>query len=96
MITFRISPHSLKPGENVAEILLDGKVVGAIFPDRTKPNGIKVVSVHMCDKEFWAGFSGEVIDDDGSDAYPPIPSVNIAFQPSPWSFDPDTGKVVKH
>jgi len=94
MITFALKPHSVLPGENTVEILFDGKVIGAIYPDRTKPNGIKVVSVHMQEKTKEPDFSGEVVIDDGQRSFPPIPSVNITFVSSGWFID-ERGRITK-
>lgn len=94
MITFALKPHRVLSGENIVEILLDGEVIGGIYPDRRKPNGIKVVSVHMQEPTTDPEFSGEVVKDDGQLQWPPIPSVDIAFLASDWFID-ETGRVVK-
>ena len=81
-VTFRVKPHSVKSGVQVAEILIDGGMVATIYPDGEK--GIKLVSAHM----------EEVVQDDGSTSLPPVPHVFIRFDPQPYAIE--GGRIVKH
>ncbi len=82
MIDFRIVPHSIRPGVRIVEVLLNGAVVGTISPgDR---DSIRVISAHIAETATEEGFAGEVIEDDGSSHFPPIPHVEIVFKTSPW------------
>ena len=78
MVTFRLVKHSIRPGMKLVEIVLNGNVVGAIYPDQ---NGIIVVSAHFSTKDITKGFDGEVIEDNGKGSFPPIPSVKMTFKP---------------
>lgn len=80
-IDFRIGEHSVRPGVRIVEILVDGKTAGVIYPDDTT---IKIVSAHMGEMSVETDFTGEVVKDDGSQGWPPIPSVLITFNPSPY------------
>lgn len=81
-IQFRVVPHSIRPGAQVAEILLDGEMVATVYPDGQK--GIKLVSAHM----------EGVKQDDGIGSFPPIPAVLISFDPQPYTIE--GGRIVKH
>lgn len=70
---FRIAPHGSKPDTRVVEILVDGMVCGVIYPKEDKT--IELISAHI--KEY--AFS------DGSNHYPPIPSLSICFDPMPYT-----------
>ncbi len=84
-VEFRIKPHSICADIQVVEILIDGQTVGVMYPMRDK--GIKLVSAHMeMEKtEIEKDFAGEVVKDDGSRDWPPIPAVLITFNPSPYT-----------
>lgn len=92
-ISFKVVPHLILPGQQIVQILLDGKVIGAIYPDRAR-NGINIVSVHMADKELDPKFEGTVMEDAGHKHFPHIPSIAITFKLSSWSLTPD-GRVFK-
>lgn len=79
-ITFRIAEHSVRPGVQLVEILLDGEVVGAIYPDPEK-NGIAIISAHFSEKNMPPDFEGEVLEDDGRGSFPPIPFIRLTFRP---------------
>lgn len=85
MIEFRLGPH-LHRNTDVVEILFKGEVVGVIYP--LGDNGIKIVSAHIQETRADEEFSGEVIIDDGSETFPPIPSVNITFNYGPYIITP--------
>ncbi len=84
-VEFRIKPHSIYTNIQVVEILIDGQTAGVIYPMRDK--GIKLVSAHieMEKMEIEKDFAGEVVKDDGSRDWPPIPAVLITFNPSPYT-----------
>ena len=82
-ISFRITEHLVSPGMNLVEILLDGNVVGAVYP---KDNSISIISAHFSEKEFPKDFDGEVVEDNGENKFPPIPSINIIFKPRKYYF----------
>lgn len=81
-IGFRVLPHSVRPGVQIAEILINGSMVAAIYPDGEK--GIKLVSAHM----------KEVRQDDGTTSVPPIPAVLIEFDQQPYTIE--GGRIVRH
>lgn len=81
-ISFRVTEHSRKPGTPIVEILLDGVVCAAVYPDG--PKGVQVISAHL------AAFR----HDDGTGAYPPIPSVHLEFDPKPYSIT--GGRLERH
>lgn len=81
-IDFKVVRHTVRSGLNVVEILVDGSVAGVIYPADGKE--IKIVSAHVEETKMDEGFSGEVVEDDGSGSYPPIPSVMVRFNPSPY------------
>jgi hypothetical protein len=90
-IDFRVVPHSISPNTNIVEILVDGEVAGVVYPAGGK--SIKLVSAHMEDSSVEEGFGGEVVEDDGSRSWPPIPAVLIQFNPSPYTIKGN--KIVK-
>lgn len=77
-VSFRIVEHSVRRGVQLVEILLDGTVVGAMYP---RDDGVMIASAHFSEKELPKEFSGEVIEDDGKGKFPPIPSIGITFKP---------------
>lgn len=81
-IEFRIKPHSVIPGRQTVEILMDGGVVGAIYP--WEEDGIRVISAHFEMVETEKGFEGEVSIDRGGASFPPIPAVQIKLDPKGW------------
>lgn len=81
-VEFKIQPHSVTPGLEIVEILVDGEMVGGIYPYGEK--GIKVVSAHFTEIETDEGFDGEVVIDSGKSSWPPIPSVLITLDPQAW------------
>lgn len=88
-IGFRMAKRAT--GRDIVEILIDRKVVGVIYPKEEK--GIKIVSAHISASKAEKGFVGEVIEDDGSQSFPPIPAVLIDFNPSPYEIK--DGKIVR-
>jgi len=76
-IEFRLAPHSIKPAIQIVEVLLDGKVVAAIYPDAFQ--SCKIISAHMRNIEF----------DDGRANEPPLPSVTILFEPREYRIEGD-------
>ena len=90
-VDFRITNHSIFPGVHIVEIIIDGKVAGVIYPLHEK--GVKLVSAHIEKTETEKDFSGEVIEDNGSESWPPIPSVLVTFNPSPYVIEGN--KIVK-
>jgi hypothetical protein len=91
MITVRPAQHSFT-GRPIVEILEDGVVVGVIYPT---DSGIKIVSAHITEITEHPDFAGEVIQDDGKSSWPPIPSVQITFKPSPYVITPEGIKKIK-
>ena len=90
-ISFRVTPHSQGTGTHVVEILENGEVIGAIYPEGDR--GIKLVSVHVSESSADKNFTGTVVEDDGSGSWPPIPAYHVAFEPSPWFIE--GGRIVK-
>jgi hypothetical protein len=82
-VEFKIKPHSIYANIQVVEIFIDGQTAGVMYPTRDK--GIKLVSAHMEKTEIEKDFAGEVVKDDGSRDWPPIPAVLITFNPSPYT-----------
>jgi hypothetical protein len=83
-LTFNIKPHGVLLGVSIVEILEDGRFIGAVYPEGEK--GIKLVSAHFADEpEIDEGFAGTVLSDDGTTSFPPIPSLSIEFEPSPYT-----------
>ncbi len=78
MVAFRLAKHSVRPNVELVEIILNGDVVGAIYPNK---DGIVVVSAHFSTKNVPEGFDGEVIEDSVEGSFPPIPSAKITFKP---------------
>lgn len=81
-ISFRIGRHSINPNTEIVEILADGVVCGVIYPQQDK--SIKLVSAHIEEHTTGEEFAGEVIADDGSTSWPPIPSLIVRFKSSPY------------
>lgn len=81
-IDFRIGKHSIRPGIRIVEILVDGKVAGVIYPAGEKR--MRLVSAHITDSALEPDFAGEVVKDDGSLSYPPIPALVVTFSPSAY------------
>ena len=81
-VDFRITEHSVFPGVHIVEILLEGQVIGVIYPRGEKE--IRVVSAHVVEKEREKDFAGEVLEEDPARAWPPVPAFVIRFEPSPW------------
>ena len=81
-ISFRVTPHGIRPGVQVAEVLLNGEMVAAIYPDGV--NGIKLVSAHM----------EKVTQSDGVGDIPPIPDIRITFDPQPYTIE--GGRIIRH
>ena len=89
-VGFRLAKHSAG-SVDLVEILIDGAVVGVIYPKGN--DGIKLVSAHMHEKVADKKFAGTVIVDDGSTMWPPIPSVDVVFKPSPYVIG--RGRIIK-
>jgi len=81
-IDFRIASHGFLPDTSIVEILIDGEVAGVVYPAGEK--GIKIVSAHMTEVIPEGGFAGEILENDGSTSWPPIPAILIRFSPSPY------------
>ena len=79
-IVFRMAEHSVRPGVKIVEIVLNDNVVGVIYPDPER-DGINVVSAHFSEKDIPDGFDGEVIEDNGENDSPQIPSIKITLRP---------------
>ena len=71
-MSFRIVDHSVLPDVQIIEVLCDGEVCAAIYPQEGRE--IKLVSPHM---------DGDVETDDGNKSFPPIPAVIVRFDPRP-------------
>ncbi|OGY97512.1 MAG: hypothetical protein A3A43_02010 [Candidatus Liptonbacteria bacterium RIFCSPLOWO2_01_FULL_56_20] len=82
MIGFRVVPHSILPGVQIVEVLVDGEVGGVVYPAGEK--AIRIVSAHIAETATDEGFDGEVVEDDGTKSDPPIPTVYVRFDPSPY------------
>lgn len=72
-------------------VLIDGKVVGVIYPDGD--SGIKLVSAHISEHSEDPDFAGEMVLDDGSDAQLPVPGLRVQFAPSPYKIV--NGRIVR-
>ena len=81
-VNFRLNRHSLRPQTNIVEIVVDGEVVGVLYPHGEK--GVKLVSAHIGSQAVDQDFSGSVVEDDGTSSWPPIPSILVEFAPSPY------------
>jgi hypothetical protein len=81
----------LRLNTEAVEILVNGRVAGVIYP--LDPRGIRIVSAHIGETTKDKEFSGEVVEYDGTSSWPPIPSVNIRFDPSPYRIE--GGRIVK-
>lgn len=77
-VDFRVVEHSVIPGAKLVEVILGGKVVGAIYP---RDDGIFIASAHFVEKDISKDFDGEVIVDDGKNSFPPIQGIQISFKP---------------
>jgi len=91
MITVRPARHSIT-GAHIVEVLKDGIVVGVVYPTDV---GIKIVSAHMTEIAEDPDFAGDVIQDDGRSSFPPIPSIQITFKPSPYIITPEGIKRIQ-
>lgn len=93
MISFHTKWHDLKPGVQILEIRVNGQMAATIYPDGEK--GVKVVSAHFVGLggEDPTEFTRHISINDGRGEYPPIPSVDLAFNVSPYTYH--TGRVVK-
>ncbi|GEM_PF-1714917 len=69
---FRLAKHG-QTGDIITEILLDGAVVAVMYPHDYRD--IKIVSAHMVSSPNY---------NDGIGVIPPIPAVNISFDPRPY------------
>ena len=81
-IDFRVSEHWVHRGVHIVEILVDGAMVGVMYPAGEKV--VRIISAHIASTETGEGFAGEVIKDDGRTSFPPIPAVTVRFDPSPY------------
>lgn len=90
-IDFRIVPHGVLPGVRIVEVLVNGGVAGVIYPAGEKE--IKLVSAHVSESRTEDEFAGEVVHDDGTTSWPPIPSFLVRFDPSPYEIRGN--KIVK-
>lgn len=81
-VTFRIAEHSVYRGRQVVEVLVDGEVAAAIYPEGE--GGLKIVSAHFEDAREDANFAGTVVEDTGSGKFPPIPAFHIQLGPCPY------------
>lgn len=91
MIEFKIDRHHIYPNVRIVQILIDGAFVGAVYPEGRKR--IKIVSAHFEETTIDRDFAGEVNEFDGSESWPPIPSVHIKFNPGPYEIRGN--KIVK-
>jgi hypothetical protein len=92
MLTFRTTPHSIRPGVEIVEILIAGSVVGVITPD--DQNGMRIISAHFEQHDIEPGFAGEAVYDDGtSGTQPPIPAIAVTFNSRPYRIE--DGKLVR-
>ncbi|KKW45550.1 MAG: hypothetical protein UY96_C0019G0016 [Parcubacteria group bacterium GW2011_GWB1_56_8] len=69
MIGFRVVPHSILPGVQIVEVLVDGEVGGVVYPAGEK--AIRIVSAHIAETATDEGFDGEVVEDDGTKSWQP-------------------------
>ena len=79
MITFRAAKHAIN-GSGIIEILLDGAVVGTIYPK--EPASFVVCSVHAT-----------MVYDDGAEHIPQIPGWTFHFAPRRYHLGPK-GEIV--
>ncbi len=93
MVTFRLAKHRTH-GHQIVEIILDGNVVGVIYPNRQTRDGIRIISAHakVDESQLPQDFEGDIVVDPGSGSIQ-IPTVEITFRPESWSLI--GGKVVK-
>lgn len=78
-IEFRLKRHSVIPGRQTVEVLMNGDVIGAIYP--WEDDGIRIISAHFEAIETQEGFEGRVSIDQGEESLPPVPAVQIKFDP---------------
>ena len=90
-VSFRLARHSILPGASIVEILVDGEVAGVVYPAGEK--AVRVISAHIKKVDKKEGFSGEVVEKDGTGNWPPIPHVEIQFDPSPYVIS--GGRIVR-
>jgi hypothetical protein len=48
-VTFRLTPHDIRPGVSVCEIWVGDKMVGVVYPQ--EPNAVRLISSHIEGKE---------------------------------------------
>ena len=89
-ITFEVKEHKVRRTP-VVEILLDGKVVGVIYP--AARDGIRIISAHIAEYEKAEDFAGELTYDSGEGQMIPIPAISIVFHPGPYEIR--EGKLIK-
>jgi len=80
-IDFRVAQHSIT-GRKIVQVLMDSTVVGVIYPT---VGGIKIVSAHFSEVNPPSGFEGEILVDDGSESFPPIPHIIVSFAPRQYT-----------
>ncbi len=88
-ITFRITPHHIRPGVEVVEVLLDGELCATVVPDEKNDCGLKIASAHFVgelthNNEFPTG----VRMDTGETHFPPIPAVLMSFDIRAYTMEP--------
>lgn len=86
-VSFRLARHSILSGASIVEILVDGEVAGVVYPAGEKT--VRVISAHIKEVSEEEDFSGEVLENDGTGNWPPIPHVEIQFDPSPYVISGD-------
>ncbi|OHB08654.1 MAG: hypothetical protein A3I19_01245 [Candidatus Zambryskibacteria bacterium RIFCSPLOWO2_02_FULL_38_13] len=85
-ISFRIVPHFFRPNVNVVQILFDGEVCASIYPDQDREKSIKLVSAHFAGElTHHNQFPKGIEMDTGESVAPPIPVVQITFDPRPYN-----------
>lgn len=91
-ISFRIAEHQVHRGVQIVELLLEGDVIGVIYPHEEQ--AIRIASAHVSERALEPGFAGEVVAEDPARAWPPIPSFLVRFDPSPYEIVGN--RIVKH
>jgi len=92
MITFKTSEHTHRPNTQIVQILFDGKVVGAIYPEGDK--GVKIVSAHFKGTAVKGQtVQQHVVFDEGVSSTIPIPSISMTFEPAPYEIK--DGRIVR-
>lgn len=81
-VEFRLAKHTVHPDRTIVEILVHGEVAGVIYPTE---DGIRLVSAHVAESKTEEGFAGEVLADDNTRRWPPIPSFDVTFRVSPYT-----------